>query len=141
MNHLCHSHLANNVLVEKAMIAILRLFPHCVPRTHLDKSNCSRVSLFKDYQSKKNVPRATERYYRSNKKLLPEQQKSNTRATKNITRAAKNITRATKKYCLSHKKILPEQRSTACSPPSTQPRRSSSPLQMENHQVLVKSIH
>ena len=135
MNHLCHSHLANNVLVEKAMIAILRLFPHCVPRTHLDISNCSRVfSLFKDYQSKKNIlpeqqknitratkniTRATKRYYRSNKKILPEQQKSNTRATKNITRAAKNITRATKKYCLSHKKILPEQRSTACSPPST----------------------
>ena len=109
MNHLCHSHLANNVLVEKAMIAILRLFPHCVPRTHLDKSNCSRVSLFKDYQSKKNVPRATERYYRSNKKLLPEQQKSNTRATKNITRATKKTTRATKKYYHSDKKILPEQ--------------------------------
>ena len=85
MNHLCHSHLANNVLVEKAMIAILRLFPHCVPRTHLDISNCSRVfSLFKDYQS--------------NKKILPEQQKKILPGQqKNITRATKNITRATKK--------------------------------------------
>ena len=87
MNHLCHSHLANNVLVEKAMIAILRLFPHCVPRTHLDKSNCSRVSLFKDYQSKKNI--------------LPEQQK-------NITRATKKYYQSIKKYYQSNKKILPE---------------------------------
>ena len=39
LNHLCHSHLANNVLVEKAVIPIFRLFPHRVPRTHLDKCN------------------------------------------------------------------------------------------------------
>ena len=120
MNHLCHSHLANNVLVEKAMIAILRLFPHCVPRTHLDKSNCSRVSLFKDYQSNKKIlPEQQKKILPGQQKILPEQQKILPEQQKSNTRAAKNITRATKKYCLSHKKILPEQRSTACSPPST----------------------
>ena len=127
MNHLCHSHLANNVLVEKAMIAILWLFPHCVPRTHLDISNCLRVfSLFKDYQSNKNMFQSNKKILTEQQKILPEQQKILPEQQKILpeqqksnTRAAKNITRATKKYCLSHKKILPEQRSTACSPPST----------------------
>ena len=106
-NHLCHSHLANNVLVEKAMIAILRLFPHCVPRTHLDKSNCSRVfSLFKDYQSnkkilpehqkilpeqQKDITGVTKRYYQSNKKVIPEQQKISPEQQKILPEQQKNI--------------------------------------------------